>query len=201
MRPIIGPAVTIAIGGASCSGKTSTASRLKQLMSGNVLTYPAYTTRPKRPKEEEGLEYFFKTDDDLAAARRNPRFGGFTEARGFWYWSDANEQLRGVLDYPDSVHLFLISQPEAFLRKKMLFPNLKWIWIEVSDEALKQRLLKNPDRDFESSLQYNAKLRAQDRTRFIDLVVTNEHGCPNEVAGKIRDFVNVLIQQRFSSEE
>lgn len=195
-RPKISEPLTIAIGGGSCSGKTSIANRLKKQIAGKVYTYPAFTNRPKRPLEVEGVDYFFRNEDDLAMARLNPRFSGFVEARGYWYWIDASRLLSNIWKNPDGIHLFFISQPHDYLRRKTLFPNLKWIWLDIPEEELHRRLLLNPDRDLQSSLKYNKLLLSQDRSSLVDLSITNEIGRFDEAAKKVRDYVRTLVQER-----
>ena len=53
----------IAISGFSGAGKDTIAKDIAKLFDLNVVV--SYTTRPRRPNEEEGVEYFFISDNEF----------------------------------------------------------------------------------------------------------------------------------------
>lgn len=166
--------VVLAVGGASGSGKTTLVRRLQKRLPGQVLTYPAYTTRPKRPEETDGLDYHFRSADALGEARLNPMFTDFVEARGYWYWINPGAIVDSAWRNSDKVHAFFISQRHDFERRRQMFPQIRWVWLEASEEDIRNRLNLRGDQNIESSIEYNRKLAAQSVGDLVDLRITTQ---------------------------
>jgi guanylate kinase len=121
----------IVISGPSGAGKTTIVRRLFEQMPGLVSSISA-TTRPPRPGEADGVDYFFLTPDEFLRRRAA---GDFLEScevfgKGYWYGT-LNEQVAPSLlagksvvlevdvegaksvvgRYPDAVTIFL--RPDA----------------------------------------------------------------------------------------
>jgi guanylate kinase len=98
----------------------------------------SYTTRPKRPNEKHGRDYFFVTEDEF---RRLERQGEFLEsARVFdHYYGTSRTQVQSQLDRGRNVVLEIDWQGARQVRAAM--PDCRSIFIlPPSVEALEQRL-------------------------------------------------------------
>lgn len=197
-RPSPEGVVAIALGGASGAGKTTVVSCLKQRRPDQIITYPAFTTRPRRSSEIDGVHYYFRSDVDLKAARLDSRYSGFVEARGYWYWTDSHRLDESIRQYPNAAHLFLISQVRDYVERKARFPRLQWVWLDVNEDELRRRLLLSSERDLEASTRYNQSLMDQNRSGLIDLTVDNNHGRLAQVVNEIAEFISVLLPSRSS---
>lgn len=187
--------IFIAIGGPSGAGKTSVIKRIKELMPQSVITHPAFTTRPKRLDEQEGVDYYFRTDSDLAAARTDPTFGNFVEARGYWYWTVLTSASPAIVGHSRMVHITSISQRTEFEKRKLIIPGLRWIWLYADSQEIEMRLITRGDNDLAPSLEYNEKLNKQRTDDLIDICIHNRQGQLNLTAQQIIDFCNSLPEE------
>lgn len=168
--------VIIAVGGPSGAGKTTVVKRMKEIMPGKIVTHPAFTTRPKRLNEREGVDYYFRTTEDLQLARQDPTCTNFVEARGYWYWTNPNKMLEIVRRRPDNIHVFFISQRRDYEQRKALFPELCWIWLYADLGEIETRLRNRSEESVASSLTYNKKLSEQQVDDLIDVRIHNREG-------------------------
>ncbi|MFA5051244.1 MAG: hypothetical protein WC499_03970 [Patescibacteria group bacterium] len=164
----------IALGGASGSGKTSIFKKLKEKYPKKISNYPAYTTRKPRQEEQNKIDYFFCSKNDLDLARKNPNYTNFVEARNNWYWIKPANMLRGVWQNHERIHFFFISQVNDYKARKKLFPQMKWVWIYTDPKNIILRLKKRGDNDIKSSLSYNHKIIKRLPESLIDLKIKNE---------------------------
>jgi guanylate kinase len=185
-RPSALHPIMIAVGGPSGSGKTTMIRKLQKEMPGQVFTYPAYTTRTKRPNEIDGIDYFFRTSADLELARRDPRYTSFVEARGNWYWINPATLLQGVWKNSDKIHAFFISQRKDILQRRRLFPKLRWIWLDADEEDIRNRLSLRGDKNIDSSIEYNRKLAVEHVEDLLDLRIQTRFGEFDKVVEKIK---------------
>lgn len=187
-RPSVFHPVMIAVGGPSGSGKTTVIRKLQKEMPGQVLTYPAYTTRPKRPNETDGIDYFFRTSTDLELARHDPRYTSFVEARGNWYWINPATLLQSVWKNSDNIHAFFISQRKDILQRRRLFPKLRWVWLDAGEDDIRNRLSLRGDKDIDSSIEYNRKLAAEHIDDLLDLRIQTRFGECDKVVEQIKSY-------------
>ncbi len=174
-RPVLPPALTLAIGGPTGVGKTTLIRRLLASQIGErVMQYVAYTTRPRRSHEIDGTDYHFADPADFESYRTDPRFTGFVEARGNWYWIDPSSFFEVRWTQPKAIHVFAITQVHEFLARRALAPDLGWIWLDASPDILEQRLTDRGDNNVAQSLAQNQRLATQDRTGLISLHLDTE---------------------------
>jgi guanylate kinase len=197
-KPKIVHPVMVAIGGPSGAGKTSVIKRMKARSPDMVFTSPAYTTRPQRPGEQDGVDYFFMKPADLEAARQDPRFINFVEARGAWYWISPSVALDGVWGNPDRIHVGALSQVQEFQAQKAMFPDNRWIWLTADPDDLRRRLEDSGDRDVTKSLAYNDQLRQWEpgRVGLIDLVITTRADRLDDAVDQVFEFCAMLQKRR-----
>lgn len=168
--------VIISIGGPSGAGKTAVVKRMKEMLPGKVMTYPAFTTRPKRQTEQEGVDYYFRTPEELRLARQDPSCTNFVEARGYWYWTNLDKTKETVRRHPDSIHVFFISQRKDYELRKTLFPELRWVWLYAEPHEIRARLTSRGNENIGASLSYNNKLGEQQIDDLIDVRIHNREG-------------------------
>ncbi len=175
--PTLPPSVCLAIGGPSGVGKTTLVKALRaSLMGDRIRQYVAYTSRPRRPHEIHGIDYFFVDPIAVSAYRDNPRYTNFVEARGCWYWSDPSVFFEARWGNPGLIHIFAITQTHEFIERRKMIPNLSWVWLNASEHALRRRLERRGDLDVEKSLAQNLRLAKQNRQGLVSLELDLEDG-------------------------
>lgn len=174
-RPSPPPAITLAIGGPTGVGKTTLIRRLLTSTIGDRVTqYIAYTTRPMRSHEIDGVDYHFVKPKDISSYQKKSNFTGFIEARGYWYWIDPLNFFKVRWSKPDTIHVFSITQVDEFLKRREITSDLHWIWLDASPKILQQRLEKRNDQNINQSLTQNLRLQKQDRTGLVSLYINTD---------------------------
>lgn len=136
----------IYIMGKSASGKDTIAKILKEKL--GIKSYVMYTTRPMRAGEEEGVDYFYTTEDKIEEYRNN---GKLIESRtyqtvhGPWTYATVNDdQLEGDNDIIGLGTLESYVKVKKFFEEKgseSLFP----VYIEIDEETRRQRAIKREE--------------------------------------------------------
>lgn len=129
--------------GKSASGKDHL---FRELMQDPGLAFTpvvTYTTRPIRKKEEEGREYFFRTEEDYAAMKRDGRIieeRSYQTQYGTWRYFTAED---GQIDLSSHSSL-VIGTLESFEAFRSYYGTEKVVplYIEVEDGERLQRALK-----------------------------------------------------------
>ena len=160
----------------SGTGKTSLIkSLLEDPMSSNTKLGISCTTREKRPKEKDGISYFFISEEEFKERVNNKNFLEYAEVFGNLYGTPKNWVL-SILAKDENVILELDIQ--GALQVKETFPNTQTIFIiPPSYEDLTKRL----------------EQRAQDSTEEI-------HRRLNEARKEItigKDFDQIIVNNNF----
>lgn len=136
----------IYIMGKSASGKDTIAKLLKEKL--GLKSYVMYTTRPMRAGEQEGVDYFYTTEDKIEEYRNN---GKLIESRtyqtvhGPWTYATVNDsQLEGESD------IIGLGTPESFVKVKKFFDEkgsekLLPVYVEIDEETRRQRAIKREE--------------------------------------------------------
>lgn len=136
----------IYIMGKSASGKDTIAKILKEKL--GIKSYVMYTTRPMRAGEEEGVDYFYTTEDKIEEYRNN---GKLIESRtyqtvhGPWTYATVNDdQLEGDND------IIGLGTLESYVKVKNFFKekgneSLLPVYIEIDEETRRQRAIKREE--------------------------------------------------------
>lgn len=196
-KPEIPHSISLAIGGPCGVGKTTLIRNLKRSsIGGRVRTYIAYTTRPRRKFEVHGVDYFFVNPEDLHRYQNDPRFINFVEARGYWYWTEPARFFESKWNEDDAIHLSTITQSHEFLERRIIVPDLKWIWLDAQEGVLRQRLSKRGDDNIENSLELNKRMASQDKTGLVSLNITAESDNSEEILLKLIQFIETISKER-----
>lgn len=189
IRPVILRPVVIAIGGPSGVGKTTIGKRIVRLMPNLIRTYPVYTTRPIRDGEINGVDYHFRSNNDLEMARQDPYCSDFVQARDNWYWINRWEVLKSITTNHKNVHLFFMTQRHEFMARAKFFPWMDWIWLDAPDDQIVKRLKERGDSNIENSLAHNAMLRNVDINDLVSFRIHHLEGQYDKTLEKIIDFI------------
>lgn len=162
----------IGICGKSGTGKSTLAKEIENLGYNKVVTD---TTRPPRPGEEHGVDYYFDSDKDfneLYAEKQFIETSQYNTVKGVWRYGttigaldDAGDKAVIVLN-PDGV--------KAFKKKKI---NIKIVLVETDENTILDRLCERGDNPQEVIRRMNAdEDDFADIGKYVDYTVKNENG-------------------------
>ncbi|GAG19464.1 unnamed protein product, partial [marine sediment metagenome] len=158
----------LVLSGPSGSGKSTIVDRLLEASPVRLVKSVSATTRPARPAEVNGDDYYFLSHDDF---ERKQQEGAFLEcaevhASGFWYgtlkseldragqadaWALLEIDVAGALDvmqkYPDAVTIFLTTSSEPEYERRLRARGTE------SEEVIRRRL-ETARRELQSADQY-----------------------------------------------
>lgn len=143
----------LALGGDQGTGKSTVLRRLAQAFPDKIFRHRQCTTRPARAHERDGVDYDFRTAEDFVHARTDPAAWGHTEYRGSWYWYDLCTLLENVHLHPARTHVFKVCKRTSFENLRVLFPELRWIWLETPRAELQERRARGASRDSDPRLK------------------------------------------------
>jgi len=196
-RPSLPPAMTLAIGGPTGVGKTTLIRHLLTSPIGErVKRYVAYTTRPPRSHETNGIDYYFIEPADILSYQSDSHFTGFVEARGYWYWINPSSFFKARWSMHRVIHVFSITQVHEFLARREITPDLQWVWLNASHEVLHQRLKKRGDQNLDQSLAQNVRLEKQDRTGLVNLHINTEVESIETSLARLLDFIQKAQEKK-----
>jgi guanylate kinase len=128
------------------TGKTTLAKRLTDTFS-NVSFVPTVTTRPKRPNEIHGRDYFFVSKNDFDAMLNQGELIEHIELHGYWYGTSKRE-LETV--YLSGKHALLVIDTRGALEMRKHMPCILIFIKPPSIETLRQRLERRATEDAET---------------------------------------------------
>jgi guanylate kinase len=189
LAPSIPASITLAIGGPAGVGKTTLIHHLASSPVGErIVRHIAYTTRPPRPHETNGVDYYFIESSNMQYYQNDPRFTGFVEARGHWYWINPTNFFKARWSVSQAIYIFSITQVHEFLARKTLAPDLQWIWLDANSDIIRQRLERRGDQNVAKSLTQNMHLKEQCRDGLVSLYINTEESIDTSLA-KLLSFI------------
>ena len=144
----------IAICGKSCSGKDTLAKAfirvLKSEKRGKSITrVVSCTTRPPRPKEKDGVDYFFVTPEKFYELAESKQLLDYTEFRG-WHYGHPKASI-------NSDYNIAIFDPDG-IKKLVKYQNEYDITIVYLNAKARVRLARAHDRENKWHLEYFRRL-------------------------------------------
>mgnify|MGYP001071859668 FL=1 len=174
--------------GASASGKTEIVKLLTKRYAYHK--FITTTTRPKRPHEVDGIDYYFL---DSALFNKLNMDGGFIETTDYQtnqYGSRAdqiNDSMVAILD-PSGINAFYSKRPrEDYI-----------VYIKADKDTRKYRMLKRDD-DLEviwKRLDIDDETFHPDNLTHIDLNLENNSGSLNDLADTIHTHYQAFLKER-----
>ena len=177
------------VSGASGVGK-STVLKLVMAARDDLKFSVSATTRPPRPNEVHGVQYYFVTNDQFKEMIRNGEFLEYDAHMGNLYGTpkfQVNEKRK-------EGHLLLDIEPKGALNVKELWPDANLIFIAPpSMEELERRLRGRGDTP-EEQVQMRLKRAVWEMSQMdkYDFIVINDtpDGCADKILNFIAEKVN-----------
>lgn len=171
----------VVLSGPSGSGKTTIVHRLLKESPVPLAMSVSATTRPKRPGEVDGVDYYFLTPEEFERRRAAGEFLECAEVHksGYWYgtlrselerirkagaWALLEVDVQGALNimqqYPEALSIFLetpsVDEYERRLRAR-----------GTEDEAVIQRRLQTARTELQSAVRYRHRVVNDDLDRAV----------------------------------
>lgn len=185
----------VVISGFSGAGKGTVINQLRKQYPGYGLSISA-TSRNKREKEQEGVNYFYKTREQFEEMIRQGSFIEYAEYCGNYYGTPkayVQQQLEQGID------VILEIEVQGALKVKETFPEALMLFITPpSAQELKRRLVAR-GREDEAAIQKRME-RAVEESRFMDqygYIIINQTG----MAGECAEEIHRLIQSTHGKPE
>lgn len=172
--------------GPSCSGKST----LLKSLDGVIAI--SHTTRPMRPGEENGVDYFFTSEDEFKNLESLGEFIEVNNVHGNLYGLTKRELLRKlatgklVLLDVESKGLISILNSKILPRDETLV-----VFIDCSEDECRNRMLKRDRRISETRIKngFLERERYIENKEIFDKYIDSTHLSPSEV----RDIISTLL--------
>lgn len=149
----------VVISGPSGSGKTTVCKRLCERPGGPALSVSA-TTRPPRPGEQDGVDYFFLSRDEFQERASRGEFIEYAEYNGNLYGTPRGP-LERALARGQVILVEIDVQGAAQMRQ--VFPRGLYIFLDAPDHSVVEQRLSQ--RNTESPEDRQRRLLAAERER------------------------------------
>lgn len=137
--------------GMPATGKTTLANKLVEVSGGYLERAVTCTTRPPRPGEQDGVDYWFLSDEEFDTRRRLGYFfetKTYDTAKGIWRYGTQNYQFdtkNGILILsPDRAEEILTLDQYRPIRDKCRF-----YFLDSSDVIIRNRMIERGDDIYE----------------------------------------------------
>ena len=178
----------VVISGPSGSGKTTLIRRALEGPSVRARLSVSATTRPPRPGEQDGIDYYFLGKDDFARDIREGRFLEHAHYNGHLYGTPA-EPVYEALKAGECVILEIEVQGAMSVRKSA--PTALFVFVDVpSFSELSQRLRARGTEDEEAI--HNRLVQAREERDFAHCY--DERLINGDIAKATQDLVKLLLQ-------
>ena len=129
----------IIISGTTCAGKGTVIKKLLE-DNDNITLSTSYTSRPIRPKEKDGIDYYFVTREEFEKKIKNNDFLEYACVRYGEYFGTPKKEVIDILNSGKDVILEIDVQGAEIIKEK--FPNTLLIFILApSMEEVKRRII------------------------------------------------------------
>ena len=173
------------ISGPSGAGEDSVIKKLKNHIDFDKIV--TTTTRAMRPEDEEGVSYYFISEEEFKKGIEENRFFEYALEDNGNYYGGTYEELERAKKSPKPILWKVEYQGE--LKAKKILPEVKSIFIYIPFELIKERLAKRGETEetINSRLEY-AKGWYDNEDAF-DFKVINEEGKLDETVQKVAEII------------
>jgi guanylate kinase len=165
----------VVLSGPSGVGKSTIVRRVLDRFPGRLRLSVSATTRPPRPGEREGVDYYFLTEDDFQRRRQAGEFLECFEVfgRGHWYGTLLTEVTPSVAE-PKWVILDV--DVDGAARVRQLLPGTLSIFLHPGSEAELERRLRARATEPEDAIQRRLEVARRElaRANEYQYMVTND---------------------------
>lgn len=162
----------VVISAPSGAGKTTICNLLIKQNNNFVLSISA-TTRPPRPSEKNGVDYFFITEDEFWKKVNNQEFLEYESVHGYYYGT-LKSQVNNLLEKGFYV-IFDIDVNGALTIKKKYLKSILIFLKPPSMEELRKRLIKRKsDNKDEIEKRLQRLPQEYEKAEYFDYIVIND---------------------------
>jgi len=178
----------IVLSGPSGAGKDAVVSRLRETGRPYHFTVTA-TTRPMRPRERPGVDYYFHGPEEFQAMRERGEFLESACVYGHWY-GVPRSQVREALGRGRDVFIKVDVQGAATI--KSLAPQAVFIFLAPASLEELERRLRQRKTESAGDMERRIKTAREEMMRLpmFDYVVVNDNGQLDEAVSCIEAIVH-----------
>ena len=163
----------IIISGTTCAGKDTIVNKIVK-DNKNIVLSISYTSRDIRPKEKEGVDYFFITKEQFEEKIKNDDFLEYALVRDKDYYGTPKKEVIDLLNQGKDVILVIDVQGALIIKEK--FPNTLLIFIMApSMNEIKKRIINRKTETKEQIIdRFKAAYREINEVNKYNYVVIND---------------------------
>lgn len=152
----------------------------------NLRRVITYTSRPQRPGEADGKDYFFVTTDDFSAKKERGFFLETNKYDHHWYGSPASI----LTDLDQGISYLMVVDRSGALHISQKTDRAVLIWLTVSDFAMvEKRLLSrspaNPEEQEQRIMIARSEWAAEQQAPIFTYHIINDDGKLDETVEKV----------------
>ena len=163
----------VILSGVSGAGKDTIKKELLKRMD-DVITLPSFTSREKRPTEEEGVQYHFITKEEFEEKIKNGDFYEYDVHHGNYYGTSRellNEKIeQGKIIVKD----IEVNGTENLIKLLGRDTRIVTIFLKVGKEELKRRLFERGDNAQDIELRLSRLDYEESKLKLYDYVLKND---------------------------
>jgi guanylate kinase len=182
------------ISGPSGSGKSTLLSEVLTMLDNNFFSISA-TTRSPRPGEEDGVNYYFKTNDEFKSMLKEEKFLEYAEYAGNYYGTPA-EPIMNQLELGKDIFLDIEVKGALQVREKM--PGAVLIFAVPPSFKELERRLRNRSTESEQKIKERldtARLEYTKAGEYDYIVITDKPGAA------AKEIVSIVTAEKCRFEE
>ncbi|MBE6133273.1 MAG: guanylate kinase [Erysipelotrichaceae bacterium] len=179
----------IVLSGPSASGKTEVAKRLMQKY--DIKRVITTTTRPMRPGEIDGIDYYFVSKERFEEMIKEDLFVEYTNYNNNLYGSLKSEiaDNKVIAIEPNGMHAYVALHD----------PHIVVFFLNVAEDVRRQRMIIRGDKPecIEQRLVEDKVRFGKENLTDVDIIVDSQHYNEDKVTGYIyKKYLEVLEQRR-----